>query len=129
MITEKFIQAIYEAKKKKASGGSKSKPTAGDAMEFDISKLYGYLKAYIVAKFKVGEFKLRELKLNTDYFYSVIAVEKSNPDFDYISKELRSAIAKKFDIKENDVTVAVIEDSGKKENAVITIEYKKQEAL
>jgi len=107
--------------------GVKKKKDKPKNVEFDISQLYNYLKSYVGAKFKTGEVKLKELKLDVDYFYIELSTYKEKFDSKYIITSLQDAVAKKFAIDSNDIAVTNQEyvNPNNKDNLLITIEYKK----
>ena len=126
-IHGEILQAINEAKKRKSKKKKEESVDKNKPREFEISKLYNYLKAYITAKFKVSGIKLKELKLGEDYFYVVISAGKDKFDPNFIINEIRGAVSKKFEISGNDITVVVTEDIGKENILILSIEYKKKE--
>jgi sulfur relay (sulfurtransferase) DsrF/TusC family protein len=114
-----ILEGVKKSKQKKQDTKSE------EPKEFDISQLWNYLKAYIIAKFKVPEAKLKDLKLDPDYFKVSVAVQKEGFDASYVSEELRKAIAKKFNLKEININVTATEIPNR-ENLFITIEYLKK---
>jgi hypothetical protein len=103
----------------------KNKKAKSEDREFDIMQLYNYLKSYIIAKFKVPEIKIREVKLDTNYFKVILVTQKEKFDPVSVSDAIRKSLSLKFEVHEDDVKVLVSGNSNK-ENMMIDIEYIKK---
>jgi hypothetical protein len=110
----KVMESLIIEKKKQSK-------EQGNTEEFDISKLYNYYKAYIIAKFKLEDLKLKEVKLDKNYFKIIFLGKLKTTDYDDVSRTLIKASSVKFDIKETDLKAYAIPE--KDGLVTISIEY------
>jgi hypothetical protein len=123
----KNYDLIFEALKNKKKEKKEKKLDKNQPREFELAQLYNYLKSYIIAKFKTGEVLLRELKLNPDYFRVMLTTSKEQINVDYVMSTMGLALAKKFEVNVEDLSIVVTEIPNEENNVVIVIEYQKGE--